>query len=211
MKKIKIYFLLTLSFLFFNVCLGQTELTEKERVTFKEKVLEKANNTNAIASDFTQSKWLEMLAEPVVSEGKLVFKAPDLILWQYISPKAYKVIFKDEMLYVENDGKKDEIKLSSNGLFKSFNALIVNSIKGNMFDENEFEISYFKTTENFLVKFLPKDKRMKRFVSAFELTFNKTTGEVAKIKLVEPNNDYTFITFSNRKTNVEIPSTTFNH
>lgn len=201
--------LLLVSFLFLNVCFGQTVLSEKEQQIFKAKVQEKAKKTTSITSDFEQSKHLEMLAEPIVSDGKLAFQSPDKILWQYTSPKAYQVIFKDEMLYVDNDGKKDEIKLSSNKVFRSFNELIVNSIKGAMFDESMFEISYFKITEGYYVKFLPKDKKMKRFVSAFELTFTQTTGEVTQIKLVEPNNDYTLITFRNRKTNSAIDENYF--
>lgn len=211
MKISKFYFFFIVSFLFLNVCLGQTELSEKERLAFKEKVLEKASNTNSIVSDFTQYKWLEMLAEPIVSQGKLVFQAPDKILWKYTSPEPYKVVFKEDMLYVDVDGKKDEIKLSSNKLFRSFNELIVNSIKGDMFDSTEFDISYFKIAEGYFVKFLPKDKKMKRFISAFELTFTETTGEVAQIKLVEANTDYTLIRFKNRKTNSKIPLETFHH
>ncbi|WP_432412043.1 outer membrane lipoprotein carrier protein LolA [Rasiella sp. SM2506] len=203
------YFFLLVSFLFLNIVFGQTVLSVKEQQIFKTKVQETANKITSIMSDFEQSKHLEMLSKPILSEGKLVFESPDKILWQYTSPKAYQVIFKDEMLYVDNDGKNDEIKLSSNKVFRSFNELIVNSIKGDMFDESMFDISYFKISEGHLVKFFPKDKRMKRFISAFELTFTQNTGEVTKIKLVEPNNDYTLITFNNRKTNSKIPSETF--
>ncbi len=198
-----------ISFLFLNVCLGQTKLSEKEQQIFKAKVEETANKITSITSDFKQSKYLEMLSEPIVSEGKLAFQSPDKILWHYTTPKAYKVIFKDEMLYVDTEGKKDEIKLSSNKIFRSFNTLIVNSIKGDMFDENQFQISYFKISEGYFIKFIPKDKKMKRFVAAFELTFTQNTGEVTQIKLLEPNNDYTLISFSNRKTNVDIPMGTF--
>ncbi len=201
--------MLVASFLFLNFCFGQTVLSDKEKQVFKARVQEKANKTMSITSNFEQSKYLEMLSEPIVSNGKLVFQSPETILWKYTTPKAYSVIFKDEMLYVDNDGKKDEIKLSSNKVFRSFNELIVNSIKGNMFQEDKFEISYFKTTEGYFVKFFPKDKRMKRFIAAFELTFTKDTSEVSQIKLIEPNNDYTVITFSNRKTNVAIARDTF--
>ena len=78
-----------------------------------------------------------------------------------------------------------------------------------MFDETEFKISYFKTNEGYLVTFEPRDKRMKRFATAFELSFTQNTGEVTQIKLIEPNKDYTLITFSNRKTNSKVLDTTF--
>lgn len=211
MKNNRNNFFLLVLFLFLNICFGQTALTEKEQQIFKAKVQETAKKITSITSDFEQSKHLEMLSEPIVSKGKLVFQSPDKILWQYTAPKAYQVIFKDEMLYVDNDGTKDEIKLSSSKLFRSFNELIVNSIKGDMFDEGQFEISYFKIAEGYFVTFIPKDKKMRRFVSAFELTFTQTTGDVIKIKLIESNSDYTLITFHNRKINVEITSEMFTH
>lgn len=207
-NKCTIFFLLG-SMLSLTICIGQTPLSEKEQRAFKERVQETAKNTSSITSNFEQVKQLEMLSEPIVSKGMLAFQAPDNILWQYTTPKAYKVIFKEELLLIDNNGKKDEIKLSSNKLFRSFNELIVNSIKGALFDEDEFEISYFNTAEGYLVKFIPRDKKMKRFVSVFELTFTQEKGEVIQVKLIEPNTDYTLIRFSKRKTNVKIPAETF--
>jgi hypothetical protein len=60
-----------------------------------------------------------------------------------------------------------------------------------------------------LVRFLPKEKRLKRFIAEIELTFTETTGEVTQVKLIEPNKDYTLISFMNRKVNSLIPKEKF--
>lgn len=187
----------------------QTKLSTSEQKEFKVKVQKTAQNTQTIVSDFTQIKHLSVLDNDISSTGKLVFKAPNLVKWEYLKPYQNTAIFRDNQLFVTNEGKRDEIDLSSNKLFRSLNMLIVNSIKGDMFDESQFDLSYFKSDMGYLVKFVPKDKRMKKFIASFELKFSNATAEVEEVKLLEPNDDYTLIIFQNRKVNTKVAETAF--
>ncbi len=205
--------LLFFAFCFFATILNsyaQEKLTAAEQKSFKEKVLKTAQATKSIMSDFEQTKYLSVLENTISSEGKLTFKAPNLVKWEYTKPYKNIAIFKNDKLLVNNEGKKNEMDLSSNRLFKSLNLLIVNSIKGDMFDETQFDISYFRNSDAYLVKFIPKDKRLKKFINAFELNFDTISAEVQKVKLIEPNNDYTLIVFKNKQTNVSITDSVFN-
>ncbi|WP_179345199.1 LolA family protein [Winogradskyella ursingii] len=188
---------------------AQTELDNNQQKALKAKVIENANKTESILSDFIQEKYLSIMENPIVSKGKLVFKAPNLVKWEYIIPYKNVVIFKNDKLYVNNEGKTDEMDLSSNKIFRSLNTLIVNSIKGDMFDNSQFEISYFKNDAGYLVKFIPKDRRLKKFISRFELHFSEVTVDVEQVKLIEPNDDYTLILFSNKHLNVSISDEAF--
>src|SRR5690606_35271166 len=109
---------------------------------------------------------------------------------------------------VSNEGKTNEINLNANKLFRSLNTLIINSVKGDMFDDEEFDINYFKIKNGYSVSFKPKNKRLKKFIAAFELEFSKT-GQVNKVKLIESNTDFTNITFINKKMNVSISDSAF--
>lgn len=202
-------YLFTLAFIFAFSGMSQTKLSVSEQKAFKTKVQNTAKNTQTIVSDFTQTKYLSVLDNVIASEGKLVFKAPNLVKWEYVKPYQNIAIFKDDQLLVTNEGKKDKIDLSSNKIFKSLNTLIVNSIKGDMFDETQFDLAYFKVEEGYLVKFAPKDKRMKKFMASFELKFSKSDAEVKQVKLIEPNEDYTLITFANRKLNTSVSESAF--
>lgn len=204
-----LFFTLTLIFGFSGF--SQTKLTAPEQKEFKAKVQETAQNTKTIISDFTQTKHLFVLDNVITAEGKLVFKAPDLVRWEYVKPYLNVAIFKDDQLLVNNEGKRQNIDLGSNKMFRSLNSLIVNSIKGDMFDETEFDIDYFRFDGGYLVKFVPKDKRMAKFIASFELKFSKATAEVNAVKLIEPNDDYTLITFDNRKVNAVVSEDLFNN
>jgi outer membrane lipoprotein carrier protein len=188
---------------------SQEKLSESEQKTFKEKVQKTAQSTKSIQSDFTQTKQLSVLDNAIVSEGHLTFKAPNLVKWEYIKPYKNIAIFRDNKLLVNNEGKKDEMDLSSNRMFQSLNTLIVNSIKGDMFDDSQFSISYFKSGQGYLVKFIPKDKRMKKFIASFELSFDKDSTQVNEVKMLEPNDDYTLIVFKNKQLNGTISDSVF--
>ncbi|MGJ8591511.1 MAG: LolA family protein [Aquaticitalea sp.] len=188
---------------------SQEKMSASEQKSFKEKVQKTARTTKSIRSDFTQTKQISVLDNAIISEGKLTFKAPNLVKWEYVKPYKNVAIFKEDKLSVNNEGKKDEMDLSSNRMFRSLNTLIVNSIKGDMFDESQFEISYFKIAQDYLVKFIPKDKRMKKFIASFELKFDKESAQVNEVKLLEPNEDYTLILFKNKQLNTTISDSEF--
>jgi outer membrane lipoprotein-sorting protein len=185
-------------------------MNEVEAKELKALVKTQADATQTISSDFVQFKHLDFLSNDIESIGKLSFKTPDLVKWEYVKPFAYSVLFKNETLYINNEGDKSNVDIGSNKLFKQLNTLIANSIKGDMFDSNEFDISYFKKDGQSEVHFAPKDADFSEFIKAFHITFNKK-GEVAEVKMVEPSGDYTQIIFSNREVNKTLPDAVFDH
>jgi len=202
-------FIIILFSLFVQQAFAQTPLTSAEIEQFKQQVKQTAQKTETIVSDFVQEKQLEFLNDEAISEGTLTFKTPDAIRWEYTSPDKYEVIFKGDQLFVNDGNSTQNIDLSSNKLFKSFNALLINSIKGDMFHDEDFEISYFKVEDEFQVHFIPKEKRMRRFIASFQLSFSEKDYQVIQLKLIEPSDDFTLITFKNKRINVPVPNSVF--
>ncbi len=189
---------------------AQTRMSDAEAVALQKLVKEQALSTQTISSDFTQYKHMDFLSNDIESSGKLSFKAPDLVKWEYLKPFVYSVLFKDEKLYINNEGDKSNVDLGSNKLFKQLGQLIADSIKGDMFDSHAFHIAYFKKEMGSEVHFAPKDPNFLRHIKEFQLNFNPK-GEVTEIKMVEPSEDYTRIVLSDRKTNQSIADAVFDH
>lgn len=200
-----------LSFFIVNIALAQVPLTDSEIQNLKEKVIATANNTHTISSDFVQKKHLSFLTNDIETIGKLHFKAPDWIRWEYTDPYAYSVVFKNEKLHINDEGNKNEIDLAANKMFQSMNKLMANSIKGDLFDTTAFEIAYFRDNKNYLVQFVPKDENLKPYIHAFELTFNQKDGNVLSVKMIEPSEDYTHIIFKNRQINTAVADAIFDN
>ena len=204
-----IFGLLTLLSLFFSTIQAQTKLSATEALTLKNNIIEVSKSTKTISNDFKQSKHLEFLSNDIISYGKLVFKAPNLIKWEYQKPFKYSVVFKDNQLFIDDDGTKSNIDLSANKAFKSLNSLIIKSVKGDMFDEEKFDISYFKNAKNYIIRFTSKDKSLKEFIKQFELVFDKKSFNVLQIKMIESSEDFTTIKFLNQTINKPVSDAIF--
>lgn len=205
------YILLLLCCLSIYTSSAQVELSDSEIVTFKTEVAKITANTTTIVSNFAQYKHLSFLNNDIKTEGHLVFKAPDAIRWEYTSPYQYVAIFKNNTIKIDDDGNKSQINLNASKLFKSLNQLIINSVKGNMFNPNEFSITYFKIDTAYLVKFVPKDENVRQFISVFELQFDSSSYDVTEVKMIEPSEDYTKIVFSNKMLNTKVDDAIFNN
>ncbi|CAM1349436.1 LolA family protein [Tenacibaculum halocynthiae] len=203
---------LIIVFLFLTqIVFSQTKLTVKEVNELKLKVKETAKNTETITSDFIQYKHLEFLTNEIKTEGKLLFKSPNLIKWEYQKPYKYIAIFKDDKLYINDEGDKNNFDIGSNKLFKNFNDMIINSIKGNLFNDEDFIMEYYKTKKTYLVSFKPENEMVKGLIASFELTFDSKTTDVVEIKMKENKTDYTKIIFKNKQLNKQISNEAFNH
>lgn len=201
------------SFLLFFVVFafqGQTKMTVSEASALKETVKQQAAVTQTITSDFTQYKHLDFLTNDIITSGKLNFKTPDWIKWEYIKPFEYVVLFKNETIFINDQGNKSKVDIGSSKLFKQLNHLIINSVKGDMFDDAEFDISYFKEKNNSLVYFKPKDLKFANYISEFQILFN-LKGEVMTVKMMEPSGDFTKIIFENRTINKNINDSVFSN
>lgn len=187
---------------------AQSKMNANEAKVLREQVKQLALTTQTITSDFTQYKHLDFLSNDIETSGKLAFKSPDNVKWEYINPFKYSVIFKQETLYINDEGNKSNVDIGSSKLFKQLNKLIINSVKGDMFDENEFDIEYYKKASNSEVYFTPKNEKLLKYIKAFHITFNKK-GEVVEVKMIEPSDDYTRILFDNRVTNKKLSDAIF--
>ncbi len=207
----KIVYLISILFLFTTVkSVSQTVvLSKQEANTVKESIIKVSKQTKTITNTFEQAKHLSFLSKDIISKGNLVFKAPNLIKWEYNVPFKYSVVFKNNQLFINDDGTKSNIDLSANKAFKSLNNLIIKSVKGDMFDDEKFDIAYFKTEKNYLISFTSIDKSLKSFIHKFELTFDKKTFYVLKIKMIETSEDYTVIKFLNQKINKPVSDAIF--
>jgi outer membrane lipoprotein carrier protein len=131
-----------------------------------------------------------------------------MLNWQYTKPYQYSIIFKNNKVYINDQGNKSTVDAKSK-IFEKINKLIVGSVSGNMFDDKEFEISYFKTKEHYITKLIPKTAAIKKMIKQIELYFPLKDSTVSEVKLMESSGDYTKIIFKNKVINAKFDDSVF--
>lgn len=203
MKQISSLVFLLFTTLFFA---QESKMTAAEITKFKSKIEKETKTIKTIKTDFIQYKHLDFLSKDIETSGKMTFKAPNLLNWQYTKPYEYSIVFKNNKVYINDQGKKSTV---DGKMFEKINSLIVGSVSGNMFDDKEFTITYFKSKEFNITKLVPKTATIKKYIKEVELYFPKNESTVAQVKLIEPSNDYTKIVFKNKIINAKVDDSAF--
>ncbi|HSJ11075.1 MAG TPA: outer membrane lipoprotein carrier protein LolA [Gillisia sp.] len=204
------HILKTLIFLFSVVAIGQnTPLSEPEMKNFTQGVAIEAKNLESLSSDFVQTKYIQLMQESAVSSGKLYYKAPNVLKWEYSSPYNYMILFKENQLFINDNGDKSVTSLRSNKLFEKLVSLISGSVNGKLLaDQENFDISFFRNGEKVSAVIIPRDQSLKQMFSEIILIFGKD-HRLNSVQLMEEEGDYTQIDFKNIKLNQQLNKAIF--
>ncbi len=167
-------------------------------------------NTSAIKSQFVQEKHLSFLTENIRSKGEFYFKSPNSLRWEYSEPFEYIIVFNDKNIMIKDGAKISTYDTESNKMFSEINNMMIGTIQGNLFTDNErFDVEYFENASQYLLELDPKLPEMKSMLKTIKIFIDKSDISVAKIKMIESSDDYTSIEFINRKLNQEIKESIF--
>jgi outer membrane lipoprotein-sorting protein len=208
--KIRIGLLVLFLSIFSNSSYAQEQkMSESEITAFKQTVNAVSKKIKTLSTDFVQYKHMDFLSKDIETSGKMMFKEPSLLIWQYKKPYNYTIVFKNGKILINDEGKKSTVNAGNSKIFGKINKLIVGSVSGDMFDDKEFTMTYFKSKNHNTTKFIPKDAALKKYIKQIELTFDKEDATVVQVKLIESSEDYTRIVLKNKVLNVKIDDSIF--
>lgn len=167
-----------------------------------------AGRVHSIETDFSQEKYLPILAAPLVSTGRFHFRAPDALRWEYTAPvKSVLNSFK---------GKTDRYLASEDGALvsagsgASFMDVILEEISNWMtgrFDRNPMFDLFAGDGDTIVLR--PKNESVASMISRIELIPSQTPGIVSEVVIFESPESYTRIRFLHPVINMGIPDTVF--
>ncbi len=187
------------------------KMTTSEISQFKTTTEKETKSIKTIKTDFIQFKHLDFLEKDIESSGKMIFKSPSSLKWKYINPYQYSITFKNNKIHINDQGNKSTVNAGNNKMFERINKLIVGTVSGNMFDDKEFVIEYYKNKDYNIAKLTPKESALKKYIKHVYLYFPPNEAVVSKVKLIEPSDDYTLIIFKNKVVNVPIDDALFSN
>jgi len=185
-----------------------TAMNTAEAKAFVAKISSETKEIKTLQSDFTQTKKMDFLDKNIVTYGKMSLKSPNMLSWKYTKPYQYSIVFKDNKIFINDQGKKSSVDAKSK-TFEKINKLIVGSSNGKLFNDPEFTVTYFKNSNFNIAKFTPKSAQLLKYIKQIELSFPKNQTTVSQVNMTEASGDTTNIVFKNTKINAPIPASEF--
>lgn len=187
---------------------GFSKVENIEKV--KSELSKLTENASSIQSEFIQEKHLSFLTENITSKGEFYFKSPNKLRWEYSEPYNYIIVFSDKNIYIKDGDKINTFDTESNKMFSEINNMMIGTIQGNLFADNErFDVEYFENSSQYLLELSPIQAEMKDMLNTIKIFIDKSDISVAKIKMMESSDDFTSIDFKNRKLNQIINDSKF--
>ncbi|WP_315054293.1 outer membrane lipoprotein carrier protein LolA [Chryseobacterium indoltheticum] len=185
-----------------------TAMSGAEAKAFVTKVSSETKEIKTLQVDFIQTKKMDFLDKSIITSGKMSLKSPNTLSWKYTKPYQYSIIFKENKIFINDQGKKSSVDAKSK-TFEKINKLIVGSSNGKMFSDPEFAVAYFKNGTANIAKFTPKSAQLLKYIKQIELHFPKNQTTVSQVNMTEASGDTTNIVFKNTKINAPIPASEF--
>ncbi|MCB7480230.1 LolA family protein [Christiangramia sediminis] len=192
-----------------NMLAQNGTLNSSQKQEFKTSVIEKSNNIKSFSAEFSQTKHMKMMDGNPESHGKVYYKSPNTLKWEYIKPYDYQLLFKDSKLFIVEEGQLSEVDLSSNKLFDKMGELVAGSVNGKiLMADKDFDITYHHAGENVKALIIPKDQNLRGMFKEIWINFNQE-HLIRSVRLIDPSGDYTEILMKNIKINQPIPPSVF--
>lgn len=191
-----------------QLCAQDRAMTSAEIASFK-KVVSTAVKVKTLSADFTQYKKLGFVDKEIISSGKIYVVHPEKMSWVYSSPTNYSMIFKNNKIFINDQGKKNTIDVGKNKQFEKISQMIANGIAGELESSKDYNIAYFQNTTFNSIRVTPKAKDAQKYIQQIILSFDKKDNQVSEIKLIEPSKNYTRFVLKNKKTNQTINEQVF--
>jgi outer membrane lipoprotein carrier protein len=178
-----------------------------------EKVLEvmsqRQSKIENFQASFTQEKILELLEEKLISHGKIRYRKPDSMSWEYYPPDSFRMIIEGpRMWFYYPDMKvaeKYDLERSQQplGIFVGFGKspdYLKENYQMRLLDEN-------KTFHS--LELIPRKEEESKYIAKVILWIDSKEYWPTKTQIFEPNGDTTLIEFRDIEINTEIPDSEF--
>ncbi len=184
-------------------------MSDAEKVSFMKEVAGMAHDLESLSSDFTQTKYIQLMEDKAVSKGKLYYQAPNVLKWEYSMPYDYKILFRENQLHINDNGDKSVTNLKANKLMEKLVGLISGSVNGKLVaDYENFDVSLTRDGSTVSALIIPKDPAIRQMFHEIIMVFNQD-NILNSVRLMEEGGDYTHIDFKNIKINTQLEDSVF--
>ena len=178
-----------------------------------EEIRKESAKIQSIDARFTQSKYMKILARPLVSTGRFYFLPPDSVRWEYTSPVKSVLLMSSNGIKRYTMGGKGWAEDAS-GSLPSMQVVLqeIGRWSSGRFTESEHFTATLKPGREPKIILTPKDKGFSKMVSRIVITLSPSSEKAGLLKsvvILEGEGNYTRFEFSDVRVNGSIPESIF--
>lgn len=159
-----------------------------------------AAGIDSIQANFVQEKRLAILARPLASHGRLVFRKPDSLRWEYDSPVKSLLLMHGGRTrqFVECDGRLIEAAGAAVEALPLVMGEITLWLGGRFAESADFAAELIPGRR---VVLSPRNPALARIIRRIELDFDDTPGMIRRVTISESETSETTLEFDSARLN----------
>ncbi len=159
-------------------------------------------------AEFVQEKHLEILSEPLVSKGRMFFKSPRSLRWEYAEP------FQSVLL--ARDGKVERFVKGDDGFARDAGTRL-EAMRVVMDEIASWMGGQFRNNPNFdaalepgpKIVLVPKEKALAQIIKRIELSLSSVPGLIESVSIFENETTFTKLVFTDAQLNGKLEDSLF--
>jgi outer membrane lipoprotein-sorting protein len=164
---------------------------------------------HSLQTDFTQEKHLKILTRPIVAKGRLLFRSPDSLRWEYSSPV--------RTILLSHQGNSKRFVEAADGRLMEERGMNLDAMQMVLHEIGQWLDGRFTANPDFTadlvpgkkITLTPKNKGLAQMIGHIELNFADRPGVMESVVIYEGSDSYTKMVFTNEELNQEIPDALF--
>lgn len=155
-------------------------------------------NTPLISGTFIQTKKIEGLNKPFISEGNFIFCRDRGVYWNTSTPLPSLFVFTEKGTLQAVDGETQFVSAESQPFYNSLRNLMQALREGDVRSlEQYFQIFFSGKQGDWQLRLVAKEKRLRKAISEIVISGNQ---HIRSIDISDARNNTTLIIFENLKT-----------
>jgi outer membrane lipoprotein-sorting protein len=170
---------------------------------------EASRDIRSVKAEFLQKRYLQILTEPLRSEGRFFFYASGSLRWEYLSPLRSVMLQKGDTIrsYHFSEGVwKPEMSQAVES--RRMVLAEINQWLQGRFDESKAFTHLYSPGPPVRVILAPREG-INRFIHRIEIVLSARPGVIDRVEIEEPGGSRTSIEFRNVQINSSLPSGIF--
>lgn len=155
--------------------------------------------------DFTLTRKVKGLAEPIVQEGEIHFVNPDKLKYHLKLDQPWLMVVNGNEVYTKEGNGKVEKRGKAISKLKDF---IISGINGDALKGKEFNKTFSAKGDIVTATLKPTGNRVAKYIEEVYITFTKH-HDVSEFTIVQPNGNTIRYDFRNLKRNLTLADSLF--